>query len=188
MGIYHNINGSNQVLKDLEDHKYEIVYLLGQDNLNFKKENEFVIYQGSHGDKGAEIADIILPGPSYTEQNGYFTNLEGTLQKAYKASYPPGAAKEDWFIINELSEIISQKKLFKNKEELESSMFNYLSLFKEKHLSNNYNDQENLKFVNEKIIIRENDYYYSNSIARASKTMSQCRNEKNNFKSTGTEG
>ena len=55
-------------------------------------------------------------------------------------------------------------------------------------MSNNYNDQENLKFVNEKIIIRENDYYYSNAIARASKTMSQCRNEKNNFKSTGTEG
>ena len=67
-------------------------------------------------------------------------------------------------------------------------MFNYLSLFKEKHLSNNYNDQENLKFVNEKIIIRENDYYYSNAIARSSKTMSQCRNEKNKFKSTGTEG
>ena len=186
LGIYHNIDGSNQVLKDLKDHKYEIVYLLGQDNLNFKKENEFIIYQGSHGDKGAEIADIILPGSSYTEQNGYFTNLEGTLQKAYKASYPPGAAKEDWLIINELSEIISQKKLFKNKDELESSMFNYLSLFKEKHLSNNYNDQENLKFVNEKIIIKENDYYYSNAIARSSKTMSQCRNEKNKFKSTGT--
>ena len=188
MGIYHNIDGSNQVLKDLEEHKYEIVYLLGQDNLNFKKENEFIIYQGSHGDKGAEIADIILPGPSYTEQNGYFTNLEGTLQKAYKASYPPGIAKEDWLIINELSEIINQKKLFKNKDELESSMLNYLSLFKEKNFSKNYNNQGNLIFVNEKIIIRENDYYYSNAIARASKTMSQCRNEKNNFKSTGTEG
>ena len=51
LGIYHNIDGSNQVLKDLKEHKYEIVYLLGQDNLNFKKENEFIIYQGSHGDK-----------------------------------------------------------------------------------------------------------------------------------------
>ena len=67
-------------------------------------------------------------------------------------------------------------------------MLNYLSLFKEKNFSKNYNEQTNLKFVNEKIIIRENDYYYSNAIARASKTMSQCRNEKNNFKSTGTEG
>ena len=188
LGIYHNIDGSNQVLKDLKEHKYEIVYLLGQDNLNFKKENEFIIYQGSHGDKGAEIADIILPGPSYTEQDGYFTNLEGTLQKAYKASYPPGVAKEDWLIINELSEIVNQKKLFKNKDELESSMLNYLSLFKEKNFSKNYNEQGNLKFVNEKIIIKVNDYYYSNAIARASKTMFQCRNEKNNFKSTGTEG
>ena len=125
LGIYHNIEGSNQVLRNLEDRKYEIVYLLGQDSLNFKKENEFIIYQGSHGDKGAEIADIILPGSSYTEQDGYFTNLEGKLQKAYKASYPPGDAKEDWLIINELSEIISQKKLIKNKDEVDSSMLNY---------------------------------------------------------------
>ena len=50
-------------------------------------------YIGSHGDKGASIADVILPGATYTEQDGYFTNLEGKLQKAYKASYPPGEAK-----------------------------------------------------------------------------------------------
>ena len=48
------------------------------------KKNEFVIYQGSHGDKGAEIADIILPGAAYTEQNGYFTNLEGKFKKHLK--------------------------------------------------------------------------------------------------------
>ena len=188
MGIYHNIDGSNQVLKDLEEHKYEIVYLLGQDNLNFKKENEFIIYQGSHGDKGAEIADIILPGPSYTEQNGYFTNLEGKLQKAYKASYPPGEAKEDWQIINELSEIINNKKIFNDKAELDNSMLNYLNLFKENNLSKKYSELADLSFESEKIIIKDNDYYYSNSIARASKTMSNCRNEKNNFKATGTEG
>ena len=46
-----------------------------------------------------------MPGAAYTEQNGYFTNLEGKLQKAYKASYPPEEAKEDWVIINELSRI-----------------------------------------------------------------------------------
>ena len=50
----------------------------------FKKKDEFIIYQGSHGDKGAEIADIIFPGAAYTEQNGYFTNLEGKIQKALK--------------------------------------------------------------------------------------------------------
>ena len=98
LGLYKTVDGSNEVLKDLENHMFEIVYLLGVDNLKFEKKNEFVIYQGSHGDKGAEIADIILPGAAYTEQNGYFTNLEGKIQKAYKASFPPEEAKEDWLI------------------------------------------------------------------------------------------
>ena len=188
LGIYKTKDGSNEVLSDLENHKYEIVYLLGQDSLKFKKQNEFIIYQGSHGDEGAEIADVILPGSAYTEQNGYFTNLEGKLQKAYKASYPPGEAKEDWQIINELSEIINNKKIFNDKAELDSSMLNYLNLFKENNLSKKYSELANLSFESEKIIIKDNDYYYSNSIARASKTMSNCRNEKINLKSTGTEG
>ena len=188
LGIYKTKDGSNEVLSDLENHKYEIVYLLGQDSLKFKKQNEFIIYQGSHGDEGAEIADVILPGSAYTEQNGYFTNLEGKLQKAYKASYPPGEAKEDWQIINELSEIINNKKIFNDKAELDNSMLNYLNLFKENNLSKKYSELANLSYESEKIIIKDNDYYYSNSIARASKTMSNCRNEKINLKSTGTEG
>ena len=161
---------------------------MGQDNLKFNKQNEFIIYQGSHGDKGAEIADLILPGAAYTEQNGYFTNLEGRLQKAYKASYPPGEAKEDWLIINQLSKFIYNKYLFNNKEELESSMLNYLNLYKEKNFGESYSEQKNLNFFSEKIFIKDNDYYYSNPIARASKTMFNCRNEKINFKDTGTEG
>ena len=188
LGIYKTKDGSNEVLTNLENHKYELVYLLGQDSLKFKKQNEFIIYQGSHGDRGAEIADIILPGCAYTEQNGYFTNLEGKLQKAFKASYPPGEAKEDWQIINELSEIINNKKIFNNKFELDSSLLNYLNLFKESNLSKKYSELTNLSLESEKIVIKDNDYYYSNSIARASKTMSNCRNEKINLKSTGTEG
>ena len=188
LGLYKTIDGSNQVLEDLKNHKYELIYLLGQDNLKFNKQNEFIIYQGSHGDKGAEIADLILPGAAYTEQNGYFTNLEGRLQKAYKASYPPGEAKEDWLIINQLSKFIYNKYLFNNKEELESSMLNYLNLYKEKNFGKSYSEQKNLNFFSEKIFIKDNDYYYSNPIARASKTMFNCRNEKINFKDTGTEG
>ena len=79
--------------------------------MKFKKSKEFIIYIGSHGDRGAEIADIILPGSAYTEQDGYFTNLEGKIQKAYKATYPPGEAKEDWQIINELSTLTRKKYL-----------------------------------------------------------------------------
>ena len=50
------------LLEDLKIINLILVYLIGQDNLNFDKKDEFIIYQGSHGDKGAEIADIILPG------------------------------------------------------------------------------------------------------------------------------
>ncbi|MDA8783233.1 NADH-quinone oxidoreductase subunit NuoG [Candidatus Pelagibacter bacterium] len=184
------VNEDNNLLKDLLNHKFDIVYLLGQDNLNFDKKDEFIIYQGSHGDKGAEIADIILPGSAYTEQDGYFTNLEGKIQKAYKASYPPGDAKEDWQIINELAELMNNRKLFNDKDELESSMLNYLNLEKEKQINE---DDENTKtdeneFKSETLNIVVKNYYFSNVIARSSKTMVDCNNSKLNLKSTGTEG
>ena len=68
--------------------------------LTLTKKNKFIIYQGSHGDKGSEIADVILPGAAYTEKNGLFVNLEGKLQQSFKATYPPGSAVEDWTIFN----------------------------------------------------------------------------------------
>ena len=107
----------------------------------------------SHGDKGAEIADIILPGSAYTEQDGYFTNLEGKIQKAYKESYTPGEAKEDWQIINELAEVMNNRKLFNDKEELESSMFNYIKLQQEKQTTEN-KVQTISDFMNEKLNIQ----------------------------------
>ncbi len=181
------LNNELNLLEELKSNKFEIVYLIGQDNLEFNKKDEFVIYQGSHGDKGAEIADIILPGSAYTEQDGYFTNLEGKIQKAYKASYPPGEAKEDWQIINELAEVMNNRKLFNDKEELESSMFNYLKLQQEKRVTKN-KDKTTLEFQNEKLNIQLKEYYFSNVIARSSKTMIECNNSKLNIKSTGTEG
>ena len=188
LGLYKTTDGSNKVLEDLNNNKFEIVYLLGLDSFQFKKKNEFIIYQGSHGDKGAEIADIILPGAAYTEQNGYFTNLEGKLQKAYKASYPPEEAKEDWLIINELAEAMNHRKLFNDKDELDSSMLNYLNLYIEKDNLVVSTEFKDLIFENEILKITNEDYYYSNVIARASKTMFECKSAKTNFKSTGTEG
>ena len=181
------INNDINLIKDLKSNKFEIVYLVGQDNLEFDKKDEFIIYQGSHGDKGAEIADIILPGAAYTEQDGHFTNLEGKIQKAYKASYPPGDAKEDWQIINELAEVMNNRKLFNDKDELESSMFNFLKLQKQKEIVDS-KEQLNSNFQNEKLNIQVKDYYFSNVIARSSKTMIECNNSKLNLKSTGTEG
>ena len=172
----------------MNNHQFDVVYLLGQDSLSFIKKNEFIIYQGSHGDKGAEMADIILPGATYTEQNGYFTNLEGKLQKAYKASYPPGEAKEDWQIINELAEFMNNRKLFNDKDELDSSMFNYINLKKENTHLQDHNTQTKENFTNENLKINYKDYYFSNVIARASKTMLDCHNSKVNIKLTGTNG
>jgi NADH-quinone oxidoreductase subunit G len=182
------IKKENNLLENLNKHFFDIVYLLGRDNLDFVKKNEFIIYQGSHGDKGAEMADIILPGSAYTEQDGYFTNLEGKVQKANKASYPPGDSKEDWQIINELAEFMNNRKLFNDKDELESSMFNYLNLQKDKQNKNtSYNIEKN-DFENEELKIFLKDYYFSNVVARSSKTMIECNNAKINLKSTGTEG
>ena len=188
LGLYKTVDGSNEVLKDLENHMFEIVYLLGVDNLKFEKKNEFVIYQGSHGDKGAEIADIILPGAAFTEQNGYFTNLEGKIQKAYKASFPPEEAKEDWLIINELAETMNHRKLFNDKDELDSSLLNQINLFIEKDKSIKSSTVENVEFKQEILKVENEDYYYSNAIARASKTMLECKTAKVNLKLTGTEG
>ena len=182
------INDKKNIFNDLNSHNLEVIYLLGQDNLNFEKKDEFIIYQGSHGDKGAMIADIILPGAAYTEQDGYFTNLEGKLQKAYKASYPPGEAKEDWQIINELAESMNNRKLFNDKDELESSMFNFINLQKENKDDLNEKIFNKEIFKNEKLVVDYKDYYFSNVIARSSKTMVDCNNAKLKIKKTGTDG
>ena len=182
------IDRSNKILDELHKNNFEIIFLLGQDNLDFKKKNEFIIYQGSHGDKGAEIADIILPGAAFTEQSGYYTNLEGKIQKAYKASYPPGDAKEDWEIINDLAEVMNNRKLFNDKDELESSMFNYLKIKRDQQTSLLSDKKNEFNFVDEILKVEFKNYYFSNVIARASKTMLECHNSKLDFKKTGTEG
>ncbi len=178
-------NGSeNPTLKNIKDNKFEIIFLFGQDDLNFKKKDEFIIYVGSHGDRGAELANIILPGASFTEQDGYFTNLEGKIQKAFRASYPPDKAKEDWEIINNLSQLLKRKKLFNNKNELIDTMFNYLNLNKKE----DNKIETNNEFISEKIVVDQIDYYFSNVISRSSKTMAECRSEKIKIERTGTEG
>ena len=184
LGIFSSNNGKNLTLEKIKKNKFEILFLFGQEDLKFKKINEFIIYVGSHGDNGAEMADVILPGAAYTEQDGYYTNLEGKIQKAYQASYPPGEAKEDWIIINELANLLKRKKLYKNKNELSDEMFNYL---KKNNKSKNTNSTESI-FINEEILVDKIDYYYSNVISRSSKTMTECRNEKIKIMNTRTDG
>ncbi len=80
----------------------DVIYNLGADEVDIAP-GPLVIYQGSHGDRGAHRADIILPGAAYTEENGLFVNTEGRPQLALRASFPPGEAKENWAILRALS-------------------------------------------------------------------------------------
>ncbi|MEV8465298.1 NADH-quinone oxidoreductase subunit NuoG [Fluviibacterium sp. DFM31] len=80
----------------------EVIYNLGADEVDIDA-GPFVIYQGSHGDRGAHRADVILPGAAWTEESGLFVNTEGRPQLAARASFPPGQAKENWAILRALS-------------------------------------------------------------------------------------
>ena len=86
----------------------EVVFNLGADEIEIKQ-GPFVIYQGSHGDRGAHRADIILPSAAYTEEAGLFVNTEGRPQLALRAGFAPGEAKENWAILRALSAELGKK-------------------------------------------------------------------------------
>ena len=88
----------------------EVVFLLGADEIDTGPLGDaFVIYQGHHGDRGATLADVVLPGAAYTEKNATYVNTEGRPQRARLAVFPPGEAKEDWKILRALSESLGHK-------------------------------------------------------------------------------
>ncbi len=92
-----------------------VVYLLGADEIDTRKlGNAFVIYQGHHGDAGANRADVILPGSAYTEKNGTYVNTEGRVQLGRLAVFPPGEAREDWKILRALSDKLGQPLPYDN--------------------------------------------------------------------------
>lgn len=80
----------------------DVIYNLGADEIEIA-EGPLVIYRGSHGDRGAHRADIILPAAAYPEEQGVFVNTEGRPQLALRAGHPPGEAKENWAILRALS-------------------------------------------------------------------------------------
>ena len=189
---FFNINKNNNFVffDKLDKGQFQLLYLLNSDNLHIKKNNEFIVYQGSHGDKSAEIADIILPNPAYTEQEGLFSNLEGRVQECRKASYPTGEALEDWKIFNLISKKINGVKLFDNYSSVKKSTLEEIKNFSAIDLlpKNELTKISNLSDIitEEQVSIRNIDYYFSNSIARASKTMSDCRNIGLKNKKNGT--
>jgi len=98
-----------QILAGCETGAIEAVYLLGADTIDMRRLGAaFVIYQGHHGDAGARRADAVLPGAAYTEKDATYVNTEGRVQRAQRAVFPPGDAREDWKIIRALSEAMGR--------------------------------------------------------------------------------
>jgi NADH-quinone oxidoreductase subunit G len=109
--------------------KLEVLYLLGADELDAGRLDSgshgkaFVIYQGSHGDVGAQCADVILPGSAYTEKSATYINTEGRAQMTNRAAFPPGDAKEDWAIVRALSARVGRKLSYDSLSALRTALY-----------------------------------------------------------------
>jgi NADH-quinone oxidoreductase subunit G len=102
----------------------DVVYLLGADEIDVARlGSAFVIYQGSHGDAGAQRADVVLPGAAYTEKSGTYVNTEGRAQLTAKAAFPPGEAKEDWAILRALSARLGHTLPYDTLSDLRAAMY-----------------------------------------------------------------
>jgi NADH-quinone oxidoreductase subunit G len=101
----------------------EVVYLLAADEIDASKlANAFVVYQGHHGDAGAHVADVILPGAAYTEKEGTYVNTEGRVQRGRRATFPPGDAREDWSILRALSDVLGKTLPYDNLGQIRTRM------------------------------------------------------------------
>ena len=100
----------------------KLVFNLGADEIDMP-DKAFVVYQGSHGDRGAHRADVILPGAAWTEQSGIYVNTEGRPQMANRAGFPPGDAREDWAILRALSAELGQTLPFDSLVQLRAGLF-----------------------------------------------------------------
>jgi NADH dehydrogenase (ubiquinone) Fe-S protein 1 len=145
--------------------------------------DSFVVYQGHHGDFGASVADVVLPGLAYVEKSATFVNTEGRPQMTRKAVPAPGAAREDWKIIRALSEVAGQTLPYSSVDELreriklispglialdrvEPTAFTSLGWF---------NHFEKIAPLSEdKFTLPIKDFYLTDSISRASQTMAKC--------------
>jgi NADH-quinone oxidoreductase subunit G len=85
----------------------DVIFLLGVDEIDLAPyARAFKVYVGSHGDRGAAAADVILPAAAYTEQSGTWVNMEGRVQRSLRAVFPPGDAREGWAIVRALADVL----------------------------------------------------------------------------------
>ena len=152
----------------------EVIYNLGADEVDVAA-GPTVIYQGSHGDRGAHRADIILPAAAYTEENGLFVNTEGRPQLAMRAGFAPGQAKENWAILRALSAELGAQLPYDSLAQLRSAM-----IAAHPHLGQIDEVAENAVIaLPSKPLGKANfeyavsDFYLTNPIARASALMAE---------------
>ncbi|MCL4146873.1 UNVERIFIED_CONTAM: hypothetical protein GTU68_028301 [Idotea baltica] len=152
----------------------EVVYNLGADEIDIAA-GPFVIYQGSHGDRGAHRADIILPAAAYTEENALFVNTEGRPQLAMRASFAPGEAKENWSILRALSAQIGAQQPWDSLAGLRQALVSaHPHLAKIDEVAENVWQAEKAgKLGKATFKTAISDYYLTNPIARASQLMAE---------------
>ena len=188
---------TGEILTQARDDQMDFIYLLGADEIDTSQlGNAFVVYQGSHGDKGAEAADVILPGATYTEKNGTYVNIEGRVQQTNRAIFPPNEAREDWAILRALSGALGKPFDFANLTELRARMYEAApKLAGVDHLEPaSYHDIINLagkshaRLSGQPLAPSFEDFYLTNPIARASKVMNEMSAIKygQTAKATGT--
>ncbi|KAJ9075123.1 ndufs1 NADH-ubiquinone oxidoreductase subunit [Entomophthora muscae] len=163
--------------------KPNVVYLLNADDITAEDvpKEAFVIYQGHHGDTGAQYADVILPGAAYTEKSSTYVNTEGRAQLTRAAVPPPGAAREDWKIIRALSEVAGVALPYDDIASLRDRMSDVSpTLVCYEELETSCLDPL-LPFPSTKggstssiLTIPYHDFYLTNAIARSSPTMAKC--------------
>ncbi len=100
----------------------DVLFLLGVDEIDIAQ-GAFVVYIGTHGDRGAMRADVVLPGAAYPEKSATYVNTEGRVQMATRASFPPGDAREDWAILRALSDVLEHRLPYDSLAALRQALF-----------------------------------------------------------------
>jgi NADH-quinone oxidoreductase subunit G len=152
----------------------DVIFNLGADEIEIEAGPK-VIYLGSHGDRGAHRADIILPAAAYTEETGIFVNTEGRPQLALRAAFPPGEAKETWAILRALSGELGATQPWDTHSALRSAMFAAVPhLHKiDEVIANDWQPVKARKPAKAAFRNAVRDFYLTNPIARASALMGE---------------
>ncbi|MBN2751893.1 MAG: NADH-quinone oxidoreductase subunit G [Rhodospirillaceae bacterium] len=158
----------------------QAVWLLGADQIETNSlDRAFVIYQGHHGDVGAQVADVILPGAAYTEKSGTYLNTEGRVQRTRRAVFPPGEAREDWKIIRAVSEALDHTLPFDTLESLRAALETAIPSFAVLDVATpgvwgDFGENGALDSGLGALGSAISNYYMTDPISRASPTMARC--------------